>query len=85
MVLLPLEFVAAEVGPELLEVGVVLLDEVVAVDDDNVLLVALAGLKGPVERAGHDEGRVNNHVLVVHVESLLRIRSNRDAGIGALL
>ena len=69
--LLLLDFIAGELGPELVEFCAVLIEVILAVENNDVFLVAFTRLEGPVERAGEQECLVDNHEFVVHVVLLL--------------
>jgi len=55
------------------------------IDDQQVLLVTLSSLEGPVEGAGKEELTVDNHELVVHVELLSIISTYWDATVSQVL
>ena len=70
-VLLFLDLVLGELGPKFVEFGAVLLEVILAIENNDVFLVAFTCLESPVERTGEQECLINNHELVVHVILLL--------------
>jgi len=72
-------------SPKVAELGIEFLNVVAIIDDNDILLVTLTSLEGPVERASKDEHRVNDHELVVHVILLRRVSSAWNTSIGHLL
>ena len=83
LVLLSLKFLISELSPEFVEVLVVLLDVVGAVNNNHVLLVAFSSLECPVERSCHEVERIHDHILVMHVVLLVVISSSRNTFIRA--
>ena len=65
--LLGLNSIRSEFGPEFFKFSVVALKVEWVIDDQQVFLIALSSLEGPVEGAGHNEDVVDDHELVVHV------------------
>ena len=77
--LLCLDLVGSEICPELFELGGVAFDVEWVIDDEKILLVALAGLESPVEAACEQESTIHNHELVVHVVLSGAISAHRDS------
>ena len=77
--LLSLHLVGSKLSPELLELRNIALDIEGVVNNEQVLLIAAAGLERPVEGASEQESLVDNHELVVHVGSLVVIGPGGDA------
>ena len=77
--LLSLHLVGSKLSPELLELRNIALDIEGVVNNEQVLLIAAAGLECPVEGASEQESLVDNHELVVHVGSLVVIGPSGDA------
>jgi len=84
-VLLAFNLVLAELLPELVELGVVAFTIEGVVNNNDVLLIVGTSLESPVEGASKDEHAIDNHKLVVHVVSGLRVGSNIDTSISKLL
>ena len=64
--------------PEILEFSIILLDVVWIINDNNIFLIALAGLDSPVEGSGDQVRVVNNNEFIVHVKLRTIICPHRD-------
>lgn len=81
LLLLSFDLIWSKLSPELVEFGVVFIDVIVTIKNDDILLIGLACLESPVERSGNKVPLVNDHELVVHVVLLLGVSSARNTGI----
>lgn len=83
--LLCLDFVRSEICPKLFELVSVAFDVEWVIDDEKILLVALASLESPVEAASEQESAIHDHELVVHVVLSGIISAHRDSFISQRL
>jgi len=80
-----LQFISWELSPEIVELGVVLLAVVLAINNNDIFLVAFSSLESPVERPSHKIFLINEHKFVMHVIFLLWITSGWNSSIRASL
>ncbi len=83
--LLGCNLIGGELLPQLLKLRVVAFDVEWVVNDEQILLVTVSSLEGPVEGAGEEEDAVDKHELVVHVMLLVVIGADGDSSIGQSL
>ena len=71
------DLVVLEFRPEVVEVVVIFVNQVLILNDDQVFLVIFDSRNSPVERASNNKTIINNNELVVHMGSV-SISSDRD-------
>jgi hypothetical protein len=71
--------ILSKLFPKTFEFSIVLFDIVGMIYDENIFLIALSSLDGPVERPSNQVRIVNHNEFVVHVELRSIICSHCDA------